>query len=135
MQIIHLQGEEPKLYQLIAPLVMNPDVLRANNNYPFKTTDKFVWFIAIENEEVKGFMPIEKRSAQKAIINNYYASGKGETRSEILAALLTAALQEYIPDRWVLQAVALIEDKAIFEKFDFTSVEQKWKKYVKMYRM
>ena len=39
IQTIQVQGTEKRLYQLIAPLVMNPDVLSANNNYPFKTTN------------------------------------------------------------------------------------------------
>ena len=34
IQTIQVQGTEKRLYQLIAPLVMNPDVLSANNNYP-----------------------------------------------------------------------------------------------------
>ena len=40
IQTIQVQGTEKRLYQLIAPLVMNPDVLSANNNYPFKTTEQ-----------------------------------------------------------------------------------------------
>lgn len=36
IQTIQVQGTEKRLYQLIAPLVMNPDVLSANNNYPLK---------------------------------------------------------------------------------------------------
>ena len=33
-QIIELQGTEKRLYQLVAPLVMNPEVLKQNYNYP-----------------------------------------------------------------------------------------------------
>ena len=61
IQTIQVQGTEKRLYQLIAPLVMNPDVLSANNNYPFKTTDKFVWFVAVSGKKVVGFIPIEQR--------------------------------------------------------------------------
>ena len=50
IQTIQVQGTEKRLYQLIAPLVMNPDVLSANNNYPFKTTEQYVWFIAIDKK-------------------------------------------------------------------------------------
>ena len=38
MEILQLDGLEPQLFNLIGPLAMNPKVLRANNNYPFKTT-------------------------------------------------------------------------------------------------
>lgn len=37
MNILKLQGLDGRLFDLVAPLVMNPAVLRQNNNYPFKT--------------------------------------------------------------------------------------------------
>ena len=45
IQVIQLKGKDKHLYQLLAPLVMDPDVIRANNNYPFKTSEDFVWYI------------------------------------------------------------------------------------------
>ena len=54
IQVIQLKGKDKHLYQLLAPLVMDPDVIRANNNYPFKTNEDFVWYIAIDNREVVG---------------------------------------------------------------------------------
>ena len=39
MQIIQLKGKDKHLYRLLAPLVMDPEVIRANNNYPFKAGD------------------------------------------------------------------------------------------------
>lgn len=42
---------------------MNPDVLSANNNYPFKTTEHYVWFIAVDKKSVVGFMPVERGEA------------------------------------------------------------------------
>ena len=53
-------------------MVMDPEVIRANNNYPFKTGEEYVWFIAIEDKEVVGFVPVEQKSRKKAVINNYY---------------------------------------------------------------
>lgn len=41
IQIIRLDGIDKKLYPLIGPLVMNPEVLRFNNNYPFKTGEQY----------------------------------------------------------------------------------------------
>ena len=35
MKIMTLQGTDKLLYELVAPLVMNPAILRQNNNYPF----------------------------------------------------------------------------------------------------
>ena len=51
-QIIELQGTEKRLYQLVAPLVMNPEVLKQNYNYPFRTSESFVWFVAVDGKEV-----------------------------------------------------------------------------------
>ena len=35
VQIIQLQGTDKRLYELVAPLVMNPEILKQNYNYPF----------------------------------------------------------------------------------------------------
>jgi hypothetical protein len=51
-QIIELQGTEKRLYQLVAPLVMNPEVLKQNYNYPFRTSESFVWFVAVIFKEL-----------------------------------------------------------------------------------
>ena len=49
IQIIQLKGTDRRLYELVAPLVMNPDVLKQNYNYPFRTSEDFVWFVAVES--------------------------------------------------------------------------------------
>lgn len=41
IQIIQLQGTDKRLYELVAPLVMNPDILKQNYNYPFRTSEGF----------------------------------------------------------------------------------------------
>ena len=107
IQTIQVQGTEKRLYQLIAPLVMNPDVLSANNNYPFKTTDKFVWFVAV--------------------INNYYVC---DDNRETLSLLITTTL-EAIGSEVRLCAVVMVEHQAVFEKHGFI-VDKAWKRYVKM---
>ena len=57
MEILQLDGLEPQLFNLIGPLAMNPKVLRANNNYPFKTTERFQWYIAVEDIYMQLFKP------------------------------------------------------------------------------
>ena len=76
IQIIRLKGKDKHLYRLVAPMVMDPEVIRANNNYPFKTGEEYVWFIAIEDKEVVGFVPVEQKSRKKAVINNYYVKAE-----------------------------------------------------------
>ena len=125
IQIIQLKGKDKHLYRLLAPMVMDPEVIRANNNYPFKTGEEYVWFIAIEDKEVVGFVPVEQKSRKKAVINNYYVKAEGTVREEILSHLLPA---------WLLNSVTLVQDKETFEKFEFVSMDKKWTRYVKMYR-
>ena len=132
MQIIQLKGKDKHLYRLLAPLVMDPEVIRANNNYPFKTGEEYVWFIAIEDKEVLGFVPVEQKGRKKAVINNYYVKAEGTEREELL--LLPAVIAEFGSETWLLNSVTLIQDKEIFEKFEFVSMDKKWTRYVKMYR-
>jgi uncharacterized membrane protein len=60
MKIMTLQGTDKLLYELVAPLVMNPAILRQNNNYPFKTSRSHVWYIAFH--ETAGVYACKKRT-------------------------------------------------------------------------
>ena len=128
IQTIQLHGTDKQLYKIVAPLVMDPEVLKMNNNYPFKTTDKFIWFIATNGKHVGGFLPVERRG-KEAIINNYYI---GKDQEEAFALLLVDAIAAFDADK-TLVAVVQVEHQAIFEKHGFT-VEKAWKLYVKMRR-
>lgn len=134
IQIIQLKGKEARLYKLLAPMVMDPDVIRANNNYPFKTSEDYVWYIAVDGKKVRGFIPVERKSKTKAVINNYYIAAENTQREELLSELLSAVINDFGPENWLLYSVALVQDKETFEKFDFTSMDKKWIRYVKMRR-
>ena len=47
IQIVQLHGTDKKLYELVAPLVMSPEVLKQNYNYPFRksTSGLLLWII------------------------------------------------------------------------------------------
>lgn len=47
LELKKLDGLSPELYERVGPLVMNPAVLRQNNNYPYKTSKNFVWFLLL----------------------------------------------------------------------------------------
>lgn len=55
--VVKMAGTSPELYSCIAPLVMNPEVIKYNHDYPFKTSESFVWFVAFSDEDnhVLGF--------------------------------------------------------------------------------
>ena len=57
MTIEKLDGTSPRLYTLVAPLVMRRSVLRQNNNYPFWTSRSHTWFVAWEAKPFSGSYP------------------------------------------------------------------------------
>ena len=80
MKIEILGGTSPRLYKLVAPLVMNAAVLRQNDNYPYKTSQRHEWLLALDDEDenkISGFFPVERREGY-AYINNYYLSAEAE---------------------------------------------------------
>lgn len=128
IQIIKLNGTDKQLYKLVAPLVMDPEVLKMNNNYPFKTSDKFVWFVAVSGKKVVGFIPVELRGSS-AIINNYYI---GKNQEEALSLLLADVIAAFAGEQ-TLVAIVQTEHQASFEKENFV-IEKVWKRYIKMWR-
>lgn len=84
MEIVVLNGTDSRLYQLVAPLVMNVDAIKYNNGYPFKTDDTYVWHLALDSEgRVLGFMPV-RCSGNSMYIDNYYISGDSDVMLQTL---------------------------------------------------
>ncbi|RGN32643.1 hypothetical protein [Bacteroides oleiciplenus] len=125
-QIVELKGTEKRLYQLVAPLVMNPEVLKQNYNYPFRTSESFVWFVAVDGKDVVGFLPLEYRK-REVVINNYYIK---ENNAKVLKTLLEKVIASIDEDKQ-LSSVTFIEHQTIFQELGF-SVEKTWRRYVKM---
>lgn len=118
MKIITLNGTDLQLYQLVAPLVMSPAVLRQNNNYPFKTGKGYLWFIAVDDVAgVQGFIPL-KPSGKGFYIDNYYI--KGDDR-HILGLLLCSVL-EHISQERILRALVHKRHIDTFTDYGFVSI-------------
>ena len=113
MNILKLGGLDCRLFELVAPLVMNPAVLRQNNNYPFKTTRKYVWYVAEDGGRVLGFMPV-KMAETNYRVDNYYISGDDSSGMERL-----------------LDAIVHERHVEGFSRKNFISCVE-WKRYVKM---
>ena len=127
MDIIKLQGTDKKLYELIAPLVLNPAVLRQNNNYPFKTGPKYTWYIAIEKEQILGFIPIKQTSVSSLMINNYYIKGDNLTILDKLLSEILANINSHI-ELWATVHKRHVQS---YKLKDFrTHIE--WKNYERM---
>ena len=126
MNIEVFSGIAPRLYELVAPLVMSCSVLRQNNNYPFKTSKHYLWFVAMERDMVIGFIPVEIKSTC-VIINNYYVKGEDNA---VLASLIDAVLVHF-KNISVVRAVVHTRHKELFASAHFF-VTQEWKLYNKM---
>lgn len=127
MEIININGTDRKLYELVAPLVMNPAILRQNNNCPFKTSRCHRWFIALDNDgSVAGFLPVRNTNG-RPYIDNYYIRGD---REDTIKMLLDAAKDEPEYER-SLTALVHKRHVAAFEKNAFRTFLE-WKNYHKM---
>ncbi|MDR0698630.1 MAG: hypothetical protein LBG28_05355 [Tannerella sp.] len=126
MDIIKLEGEDRRLYYLVAHLVMNEEVLSYNLNYPYKTSSEYLWFIAVDEGNTLGFMPV-KLEEGKAKINNYYVA---DDDCMVFSALLGEITVTLLTD-YELEAVTQLRHIPDFEKNGF-SVTLYWKRYAKM---
>ncbi len=127
MEIIRLAGEDRRLYYLVAHLVMNERVLAYNLNYPFRTSPKYCWFVATENGETLGFVPV-KLTGGEAKINNYYVA---DDNGRVFAALLKELASALSPD-YAIESVTQTKHIPFFEASGF-SVAFLWKRYAKMH--
>ena len=126
VQIIQLQGTVKRLYELVAPLVMNPEILKQNYNYPFRTSEDFVWFVAVDKKKVIGFIPVEEKK-KEYVINNYYIESNNE---DTLKLLLEKVISETNTSK-ELTSVTFMEHSSLFKDLGF-SEEKIWTRYVKM---
>ena len=126
MNILKLGGLDCRLFELVAPLVMNTAVLRQNNNYPFKTTRKYVWYVAEDGGRVLGFMPV-KMAETNYRVDNYYISGDD---SSVMERLLDGVIRDF---SFGLPLVAIVHERHVegFSRKNFISCVE-WKRYVKM---
>lgn len=125
--VVKMAGTSPELYSCIAPLVMNPEIIKYNHNYPFKTSESFVWFVAFSEEQVVGFFPVEVRK-KSAVINNYYVSNNDE---DVFLSLLEAVINEFMGAEKVLEAVVQKPHESYFQTQGFEIVRA-WSLYLKM---
>ena len=125
--VVKMAGTSPELYSCIAPLVMNPEIIKYNHNYPFKTSESFVWFVAFSANQVVSFFPVEERG-KSLIINNYYVSKDDEG---VFLSLLKSVANELLEGEKVLEAVVQKPHESYFRAQGF-EVERAWSLYLKM---
>ena len=127
MEVVKLEGEDQRLYYLVGHLVMDETVLAYNLNYPYKTSPKYFWFVAIDGKSnTLGFMPVRLKEG-KAVINNYYIA---DDDSEVFTALLKEVINFLLHD-YEIESVTQKQHIPNFERCGF-SVVLYWKRYAKM---
>lgn len=129
VHIVKMAGTSPELYECVAPLVMNPEVIKYNHNYPFKTSESFVWFVAFVQKKVVGFFPVEIRK-KTWVINNYYVANNEE---DTFVSLLEAVVDEFKDVDKTLEAVVQKGHELYFFEQGF-EVERIWSTYLKLKR-
>lgn len=125
--VVKMSGTSSELYSCIAPLVMNPEIIKYNHNYPFKTDESFVWFVAFSANQVVGFFPVEMRK-KSLIINNYYVYKDDE---DVFVSLLEAVVNEFLEGEKCLEAVVQKPHESYFRAYGF-EIERVWSLYLKM---
>lgn len=115
-----------RLFYLVAHLVMREDVIAYNLNYPYKTTSGYLWFVATDNGDTLGFIPV-KLDNDKAKINNYYVVDDDGT---VFHALLKEVINALSFD-FEIESVTQIRHIPNFERNGF-AVTCNWKRYAKM---
>ncbi|MDR1503191.1 MAG: hypothetical protein LBT43_12150 [Prevotella sp.] len=125
IRIEKVWGTDGRLYELIAPFVMNPEVIRLNGGYPFKNTEDHLWYISIKGKNmVTGFI---------SIVNDHLCNDFTWQDKDLLRILIERALAD-IEKGTLVTFVADNTDRPLLEEMGF-SVEKEWTKYFKMVKI
>ena len=122
IRIEKVWGTDNRLYELIAPFVMNPEVIRLNGGYPFKNTEDHLWYISVKGKNmVTGFI---------SIVNDHLCNDFTWQDKDLLRILIERALMD-VEKGTPVTFVADNSDRSLLEEMGF-SVDKEWTKYFKM---
>jgi hypothetical protein len=125
IRIEKLWGTDSRLYELIAPFVMNPEVIRQNGGYPFKNTEDHLWYISVKGKNMAtGFI---------SIVNGRFCNDFTWQDKDLLRILIERAFMDIKKGTFVT-FVADNSDRLFLEEMGFF-VQKEWKKYFKMVKV
>jgi hypothetical protein len=121
---VKVAGYDADLYGLVGPFVMNPDVLRLNDWYPFRNTEDDRWYIAVRGRNlVTGFLSV----------------CEGHIRNDFTwqdPAVLERLLEEVLADADAGVALSFLAEETevpLLEKLGFAE-SRRTRRYAKMER-
>jgi hypothetical protein len=122
IRIEKVWGTDNRLYELIAPFVMNPEVIRLNGGYPFKNTEDHLWYISVKGKNmVTGFI---------SIVNDHLCNDFTWEDKDLLRILIERVFMD-IEKGTLVTFVADNSDRPLLEEMGF-SLQKEWTKYFKM---
>lgn len=98
---------------------MNLEELKSNNNYPFKNFPGTVWYVAMGDGDVSGFMPLKKNNTG-FYIDNYYIS---DDDPDIIDGLLDS-ITEDIPVDVILTVLVHKRHVNDFRSNHFSTIKE-----------
>lgn len=119
-----LEGNSPGLYQAVGHLVLSPACLRANNNYPYKSSWKHSLHVLYQEERVVAFMPVERKTGGGYKIDNYYAFSAKERNSQLLKLLKSVVAAVNNRASSPLRATVQQRDVGIFKYVNFILIRE-----------
>ncbi|MDR1304083.1 MAG: hypothetical protein LBK76_02555 [Verrucomicrobiales bacterium] len=126
LTIKKIGGTDERLYPLVGPLAMNAEVIKQNGGYPFKTSDKFTWYIALDGKAVVGLLPVEQKAVGIEVANYYLAADDPVLLKRMLAVVTSdfSGLGNFVFVARTAHAKACWDNNF--------KVEKKWVKYTRM---
>ena len=119
MRIEKVWGTDSRLYELIAPFVMNPEVIRLNGGYPFKNTEDHLWYISVKGKNlVTGFI---------SIVNGRLCNDFTWQDKDLLRILIERAFMD-MEKGTLVTFVADNSDRPLLEEMGFF-IQKGWTKY------
>lgn len=126
--VVKMAGTSPELYSCIAPLVMNPEIIKYNHNYPLKPANHLFGLWHFRTKTIMSWAFSCGNTEKSAIINNYYVE---EDAKDVFLSLLEAVTNEFLTTGKELEAVVQKPHESYFRTQGF-EIARAWSLYLKM---
>ena len=125
MPIIRIDGCSPDVYSIIAPLAMDPAVIRKRRNLPIVTKENYTWHVLKKGKKVKAFVGEERLANYTKLQAFVVLDANDEELQTFLEEVVTRFEKSPSP---MLTASVLNEYAVLFgkAKFQVTGYKTNW---------